>query len=116
MRKSTARRPRTYRSVRCASRKPANVSQVRFEHPSYGAEFEEICTDLVKRGPALGIFLLLATQRPDAKAIPTGISANAVLRMCLKGTAGPTAPKTSDSACWFSWPRSPACDGVKSPR
>jgi S-DNA-T family DNA segregation ATPase FtsK/SpoIIIE len=28
--------------------------------------------------------LRLATQRPDAKSIPTGISANAVLRMCLK--------------------------------
>ena len=45
---------------------------------------EAICTDLVKRGPALGIILMLATQRPDAKSIPTGISANAVLRMCLK--------------------------------
>ena len=27
---------------------------------------------------------MLATQRPDAKSIPTGISANAILRMCLK--------------------------------
>ena len=43
-----------------------------------------ICTDLTKRGPALGIMLMLATQRPDANSIPTGISANAVLRMCLK--------------------------------
>jgi S-DNA-T family DNA segregation ATPase FtsK/SpoIIIE len=58
--------------------------QVAFEHPVYGAEMEAICTDLVKRGPALGIFLVLATQRPDAKSIPTGISANAVLRFCLK--------------------------------
>src|SRR6202044_621429 len=44
----------------------------------------EICTDLVKRGPATGIILILAAQRPDAKSLPTGISANAVLRMCLK--------------------------------
>jgi S-DNA-T family DNA segregation ATPase FtsK/SpoIIIE len=58
--------------------------QVMFEHPKHGAEFEEIATDLVKRGPATGMVLLLATQRPDAKSIPTGISANAVLRMCLK--------------------------------
>ena len=58
--------------------------QVLFEHPVYGAEVETICTDLAKRGPALGIMLMLATQRPDAKSIPTGISANAVLRMCLK--------------------------------
>jgi S-DNA-T family DNA segregation ATPase FtsK/SpoIIIE len=58
--------------------------QVMFEHPKYGAEFEEIATDLVKRGPATGIVLLLATQRPDSKSIPTAISANAVLRICLK--------------------------------
>jgi S-DNA-T family DNA segregation ATPase FtsK/SpoIIIE len=58
--------------------------QVAFEHPAYGAEMEAICTDLVKRGPALGMLIMLATQRPDAKSIPTGISANAVLRMCLK--------------------------------
>ncbi|MGC5053573.1 cell division protein FtsK [Micromonospora sp. DT48] len=58
--------------------------QVWFEHPRYGDEFEEICTDLIKRGPAAGITLILATQRPDAKSLPTGISANAVLRFCLK--------------------------------
>ncbi|MFJ9693667.1 cell division protein FtsK [Kitasatospora sp. NPDC101183] len=55
-----------------------------FEHPKYGGELEEICTDLVKRGPATGIVLLLATQRPDSRSLPTGISANAVLRLCLK--------------------------------
>ena len=58
--------------------------QMWFEHPKHGAEFEEHCTDLVKRGPALGITLLLATQRPDAKSLPTGISANATMRWCLK--------------------------------
>jgi S-DNA-T family DNA segregation ATPase FtsK/SpoIIIE len=58
--------------------------QVWFEHPEHGTEFVDICTDLVKRGPALGICLFLATQRPDAKSIPTPISANAVLRICLK--------------------------------
>jgi DNA segregation ATPase FtsK/SpoIIIE, S-DNA-T family len=62
----------------------ADECQVMFEHPQYGGEFEEICTDLVKRGPALGIVLVLATQRPGAKSLPTGISANAALRMCLK--------------------------------
>lgn len=55
-----------------------------FDHPEYGKEFEAICTDLVKRGPALGIILILATQRPDAKSLPTGISANAQTRYCLK--------------------------------
>ncbi|MGX2994524.1 cell division protein FtsK [Streptomyces sp. JNUCC 64] len=58
--------------------------QVPFEHPEHGAEIEAICTDLVKRGPALGIVTLFGTQRPDAKSLPTGISANAVLRFCLK--------------------------------
>jgi DNA segregation ATPase FtsK/SpoIIIE, S-DNA-T family len=58
--------------------------QIAFEHPVHGGDMEAICTDLAKRGPALGILLILATQRPDAKSIPTGISANAVLRMCLK--------------------------------
>jgi S-DNA-T family DNA segregation ATPase FtsK/SpoIIIE len=62
----------------------ADEVQVMFEHARYGGEFEEICTDLVKRGPALGIVLLLATQRPDSKSIPTAISAAAVLRICLK--------------------------------
>jgi S-DNA-T family DNA segregation ATPase FtsK/SpoIIIE len=62
----------------------ADECQVMFEHPTHGSEFEDICTDLAKRGPATGIVLTLATQRPDAKSLPTGISANAVLRMCLK--------------------------------
>lgn len=57
--------------------------QVMFES-EYGAEFETIATDLAKRGPALGIVQALSTQRPDAKSIPTGISANVVLRMCFK--------------------------------
>ncbi|MFI7291426.1 cell division protein FtsK [Streptomyces anulatus] len=58
--------------------------QVPFEHEKYGAELEEIATDLGKRGPALGMTMLFGTQRPDAKSLPTGISANAVLRFCLK--------------------------------
>lgn len=58
--------------------------QVLFEHKEHGDELEAICTDLVKRGPALGIVLILATQRPDSKSLPTGISANAILRLCLK--------------------------------
>ncbi|KAA5836062.1 cell division protein FtsK [Saccharopolyspora hirsuta] len=58
--------------------------QVWFEHEEYGEELAGICTDLVKRGPALGIILILATQRPDAKSLPTGISANVSTRFCLK--------------------------------
>lgn len=55
-----------------------------FEHPKHGKELEAICTDLVKRGPATGIVLLLATQRPDDASLPKGISANASARWCLK--------------------------------
>lgn len=55
-----------------------------FEHSEYGKELEAIITDLAKRGPAAGIIVILATQRPDAKSLPTGISSNAVLRFCLR--------------------------------
>ncbi|MFF3214028.1 cell division protein FtsK [Streptomyces sp. NPDC002886] len=85
--------------------------QVWFEHPKHGSEFEEICTDLVKRGPATGIVLLLATQRPDAKALPTGISANASARFCLKVMGqlendmvlGTSSYKRGVRATMFSW-------------
>lgn len=57
-----------------------------FEHevPAVQARFIKICTDLVKRGPALGIMLYLATQKPSAKSIPTAIAHNAIIRICLK--------------------------------
>jgi S-DNA-T family DNA segregation ATPase FtsK/SpoIIIE len=58
--------------------------QKAFEHPKYGAEIQAICEDLVRRGPALGIIPMFGTQRPDARSLPTGISANVVLRFCLK--------------------------------
>jgi S-DNA-T family DNA segregation ATPase FtsK/SpoIIIE len=57
-----------------------------FEHedPAVRARFTKICTDLVKRGPALGMMLYLATQKPSAASIPTAIADNAVIRVCLK--------------------------------
>lgn len=58
--------------------------QFAFEHPEHGAQIEANLTDLVKRGPAVGIIAILATQRPDARSIPTSISDNAVLRLALK--------------------------------
>ncbi|MQY14988.1 hypothetical protein SRB5_51650 [Streptomyces sp. RB5] len=85
--------------------------QVLFEHPEYGKEFEEIATDLVKRGPATGIVMLLATQRPDAKSLPTGISANASARWCLKVMGqvendmvlGTSAYKRGVRSTMFAW-------------
>lgn len=55
-----------------------------FEHPEHGKELEQLAEDLVRRGPAAGIVAVFATQRPDAKSLPTGISGNAVLRFSLK--------------------------------
>src|SRR5262249_27435562 len=85
--------------------------QVLFEHDEHGKEFEAIATDLVKRGPATGIVLLLATQRPDAKALPTGISANASARWCLKVMGqlendmvlGTSAYKRGGGPTLFAW-------------
>ncbi len=58
--------------------------QEAFSHPDHGAEFDRLATGVIKRGPALGIMLVLATQRPDAKSLPTGISANVAMRFCLR--------------------------------
>ncbi|MFI2757475.1 cell division protein FtsK [Streptomyces echinatus] len=85
--------------------------QVLFEHEEHGKEFEAIATDLVKRGPATGIVLLLATQRPDAKSLPTGISANAGARWCLKVMGqtendmvlGTSSYKRGVRATMFAW-------------
>jgi hypothetical protein len=54
------------------------------EHPDHGKELTELAEDLVRRGPAVGIMAIFATQRPDARSLPTGISGNAILRYCLR--------------------------------
>ncbi|MDN5750195.1 MAG: hypothetical protein L0H64_17070 [Pseudonocardia sp.] len=63
--------------------------QIWFEHPDKAKdglreEFIRICTDLVKRGPAVGVHCYFGTQKPDAASIPTPISANAAIRFCMK--------------------------------
>lgn len=55
-----------------------------FAHPDYGKEASELCTAIIKRGRALGVILLLATQRPDKDSLPTGVSANVGMRFCLR--------------------------------
>ena len=50
----------------------------------YAAEAEQMLRAIIKRGPALGIMLVLATQRPDAKSLPTSISSNMGHRLCLR--------------------------------
>lgn len=58
--------------------------QKAFEDPSHGKEIEALVTDLTKRGPAAGLTMISATQRPDKDSLPTGIRSNAVLRLCLR--------------------------------
>ena len=55
-----------------------------FSHEKYGKQAGEDATFIIKIGPAFGVFLILATQRPDAKSLPTGVSANVSQRFCLK--------------------------------
>jgi DNA segregation ATPase FtsK/SpoIIIE, S-DNA-T family len=42
-----------------------------FTHPDLGKEAAELAERVIKLGRALGIVLLLATQRPDARSLPT---------------------------------------------
>jgi S-DNA-T family DNA segregation ATPase FtsK/SpoIIIE len=55
-----------------------------FTHPDFGKEAGELAERVIKLGRALGIILLLATQRPDARSLPTGVSANVGTRFCLR--------------------------------
>jgi DNA segregation ATPase FtsK/SpoIIIE, S-DNA-T family len=59
-------------------------SQELFSHSEHGTEAGELATAIIKRGRALGVILLLATQRPDSKSLPTGVSANVGVRFCLR--------------------------------
>lgn len=55
-----------------------------FSHSVFGKEAGELATQVIKLGRALGIILLLATQRPDKDSLPTGVSANVNTRFCLR--------------------------------
>lgn len=55
-----------------------------FSHQVHGKEAGELCTAIIKRGRALGVILLLATQRPDRDSLPTSISANVGVRFALR--------------------------------
>jgi len=47
-------------------------------------EFIDIVEELVRKGPAVAIQVFLATQKVDAKSIPTVISTMASFRLCFK--------------------------------
>lgn len=53
-------------------------------HKAVREEITAIVTDLVKRGPALGIWVILATQNVSEETIPRQISLNAVIRAAMK--------------------------------
>ena len=55
-----------------------------FAHPKYGKQAGEDAIFIIKIGRALGVFLVLATQRPDKESLPTGVSGNVSTRFCLK--------------------------------
>ena len=55
-----------------------------FGHPKFGKQAGEDATFIIKIGRALGVFLVLATQRPDKDSLPTGVSGNVSIRFCLK--------------------------------
>jgi S-DNA-T family DNA segregation ATPase FtsK/SpoIIIE len=55
-----------------------------FEHDEHGKEIEALTTDLVKRGPAVGIILVLATQKPDKDSLPSGIRDNIGARFGMR--------------------------------
>ena len=55
-----------------------------FAHPKYGKQAGEDAEFIIKVGRALGVVLVLATQRPDKDSLPTGISGNVSIRFCLR--------------------------------
>ncbi|MGW0534206.1 FtsK/SpoIIIE domain-containing protein [Streptomyces sp. NPDC003032] len=55
-----------------------------FAHSKYGKQAGEDAEFIIKLGRALGVMLVLATQRPDKESLPTGISGNVSIRFALK--------------------------------
>ncbi|WP_319020232.1 hypothetical protein [Streptomyces peucetius] len=60
-----------------------------FAHSTYGKQAGEDAEFIIKLGRALGVSLVLATQRPDKDSLPTGVSGNVSIRFALK-VAGQT--------------------------
>jgi S-DNA-T family DNA segregation ATPase FtsK/SpoIIIE len=54
-----------------------------FAHEKYGKQAGTDAEFVIKVGPAMGVVLMLATQRPDARSLPTGVSANVSIRFAL---------------------------------
>jgi S-DNA-T family DNA segregation ATPase FtsK/SpoIIIE len=57
-----------------------------FAHPDHGKAAGGDAEFVIKIGPAFGVVLIIATQRPDKASLPTGVSGNVSTRFCLKVT------------------------------
>jgi DNA segregation ATPase FtsK/SpoIIIE, S-DNA-T family len=57
-----------------------------FAHPEHGKAAGLDAEFVIKIGPAFGVVLVIATQRPDKASLPTGVSGNVSTRFCLKVT------------------------------
>lgn len=55
--------------------------------PNLGKRAKFVLTSIVKRGRALAIHVVFATQRIDKESVPRGISSNIALRTCLAVTS-----------------------------
>ncbi|MEX5713719.1 cell division protein FtsK [Parafrankia sp. FMc6] len=55
-----------------------------FGNRDFKEEATMLCVAIMKRGPAMGIILALATQRPTKESLPLDISANMGIRLCLR--------------------------------
>lgn len=55
-----------------------------FLHPEFGAEAADDLAYVMRLGRALGIIVVLATQRPDKDSLPTTIRGIVTARFCLK--------------------------------
>jgi DNA segregation ATPase FtsK/SpoIIIE, S-DNA-T family len=74
-----AEKYRNLRPIACTIDECQNL----FAHPKYGKQAGADAEFVIKIGPAMGIFLILATQRPDKESLPTGVSGNVSIRFCL---------------------------------
>jgi S-DNA-T family DNA segregation ATPase FtsK/SpoIIIE len=57
-----------------------------YAHPGHGKAAGLDAEFIIKIGPAFGVVLVIATQRPDKASLPTGVSGNVSTRFCLKVT------------------------------
>jgi S-DNA-T family DNA segregation ATPase FtsK/SpoIIIE len=55
-----------------------------FADPQHGKAAGLDAEFIIKIGPAFGVVLIIATQRPDKASLPTGVSGNVSTRFCLK--------------------------------